>query len=131
MTELRNLFMHIDVIKQFSEKLYEQLPLEDDRFFSMAKQADMFPQNTGDFIKAKLTRAEKVSYLLEHVVEPGATEYLPKLLKVMKKCDFVNVEVLANEIQAAAKIGMYIYVCKRLMLNCNYVRKCYYGHKNL
>ena len=120
-----------DVVKQFSLKLCEQLPLENDIFFAMAEQASMFPLNTGNSIKAKLTRAKKVSCLLEHVAKPGATEYLPKLLNVMRKCEFVNVVVLADEIQAAAKIGMYIYVCKPLMLNCSYVRKCYYGHKNL
>ena len=143
MTELHNLFMYIgviggnvrvstrDSIKQFSVKLLEQLPLENDIFFAMAEQAGMFPLNTGDSIKAKPTRAEKVSYLLQHVVQPGVKEYLPKLLNVMRECKVVNVVVLADEIQAATKIGMYVYVCKPLMLNCNYVGKCYYGHKNL
>ena len=100
-----------DVVKQFSLKLCEQLPLENDIFFAMAEQAGMFPLNTGNSIKAKLTRAKKVSCLLEHVVEPGATEYLPKLLNVMRECKVVNVMKLADEIQAAIKIGMYIYVC--------------------
>ena len=130
-TELRNIFMHIGVVEQFSVKLCEQLPLEDDKCFALAKQADMFPRNTGDSIEAELTRAKRVSYLLEHVVKSKAEEYLPKLLNVMRNCEFVNVVVLADEIEAAAAIGMYIYVCKPLILNSSYVRKCYYGHKNL
>ena len=100
-----------DVIKQFSVKLYEQLPLENDVFFAKVKQAGMLPHNTGDSIKAEATRAKKVSYLLDHVVEPGAEEYLPKLLKVMRESEFANVVTLANEIEETAKIGMYVHIC--------------------
>ena len=98
-----------DVVKQFIVKLCEQLPLENDIFFAMAEQAGMFPLKTGFSIKARNTRAEKVSYFLEHVIEPGATEYLPKLLNVMRECKLVNVVKLADEIAKEAKIGMYIY----------------------
>ena len=99
-----------DIVKQFSVKLHEQLPLDNDIFFAMAEQAGMFPLNTGDSIKAEPTKAKKVSYFLEHVVEPGAEEYLPKLLTVMRECKVANVVKLADEIEEAAKIGMYIYV---------------------
>ena len=97
-----------DAIKQFNVKLIQQLPLENDIFFAMAKQDRLFPLDTGNSIAAKSTRAQKVTYFLQHVVEPGAEEYLPKLLKVMKDSKVANIVRLANEIQAAAGIGMYI-----------------------
>ena len=122
MIELLNLYMYIgftgrkvtmsarDAIKQFSVNLNCELPLENDIFFAMAEQAGLFPLDTGDSIAAKSTRAQKVTYFLRHVIEPGAEEYLPKLLKVMKDSKVANVVRLADEIQAAAGIGMYIYL---------------------
>ena len=95
-----------NVIKQFNVELVYQLPLEDDLFFAMAKHADLFPLNTGDFIASEPTRAQKVSYFLQHVVEPGAEEYLPKLLKVMRDSKVANVVRLADDIQAAIDMGM-------------------------
>ena len=94
-----------EAIKQFNVELLCQLPLENNIFFAMAKQADLFPLNTGNSIAAKFTRAEKVSYFLQHVVKPGAEQYLPKLLKVMKESEFANVVKLADDIQAATRIG--------------------------
>lgn len=99
-----------DVVKQFSVKLHQQLPLEDDIFFAMAKQAGLFPLNHGDSIAAEPTRAKKVAYLLQHVVEPGAEEYLPKLLKIMNESKDDSVVRLAKEIQAAAGLGTYICI---------------------
>ena len=32
-----------DVITQFNVKLYQHLPMDDDVFFAMAKQANLFP----------------------------------------------------------------------------------------
>ena len=97
-----------DAIKQFNLELLCQLPLESDLFFAMAKQADLFPLDTGDSIAAQPTRTKKVSYFLQHVVEPGAEQYLPKLLKVMKDSEVANLIRLANDIQAATGIGQYI-----------------------
>ena len=100
------LWIYVDFIP---EKLCEELPLENDIFFTMVEQAGMFPQNIGESITAKPTRAKKVSCLLEHF-KSGAKEYLPELLNVMRECKFVNVGKLADEIAEVAKIGMYIYV---------------------
>ena len=95
-----------EAIKQFNVELLRQLPLENEIFFAMANKADLFPLNTRSFIAAKPTREEKVSYFLQHVVEPGAEQYLPKLLKVMKESKVVNVVKLADDIQVATRIGM-------------------------
>ena len=96
----------IEAIKKFNVELIEQLPLENDIFFAMAEQAGLFPLDTGDSIAAEPTRAKKVSYFLQYVANPGAEEYLPKLLKVMRDTKVANVVRLANDIQAAAGIGM-------------------------
>ena len=74
----------------------------------MAKKANLFPLGIADDIVAKPTRKEKVFYFLQQVVEPGANDYLPKLLKVMKDSNVDNVVNLANEIQATIDPGKYI-----------------------
>ena len=94
-------------IKQFNVELLNQLPLENDIFFGMARRAGLFPLNTGDSIAAEPTRAKKVAFLLQHVVDPGAEEYLPKLLNVMKESKVANLIRLADDIQAVTGIGRY------------------------
>ena len=95
-----------EAIKQFSVELVQQLPLEDGIFFAMAEQASLFPLDTGNSIAAEPTRAKKVTYFLQHVANPGAEEYLPKLLKVMSDSQVANVVRLVDDIQAATGIGM-------------------------
>ena len=95
-----------DAIQLFNVELLRQLPLENDIFFAMAKQAGLFPLDTSDSIAAEPTRSNKVSYFLQHVVEPGAEECLPKLLNVMKDSKVANVVRLADDIQAVTGIGM-------------------------
>ena len=97
-----------DAITKFNVKLHRQLPLENDIFLAMGKQAGLFPLDTVDSIAAKPTRIKKVSYFLLTVVEPGAEEYLPKLLKVMKKSGFAYVVRLADDIQAAMGLGKLV-----------------------
>ena len=89
-----------NAIKKFKPELLQELPLDDPIFFAMADRDDLFPSNTGNNIYQEKTRAHKVDYFLRHVVEPGAEEYLPKLLKVMKESKFDNVKILADNIQA-------------------------------
>ena len=91
-------------IKKFYMELLMRLPLDNAIFFGMAKAADLFPLGTADSIAAEHTRAEKVFYFLQHVVEPRADDYLPKLLKVMKQFEDDDVIKLADEIQAAIKL---------------------------
>ena len=104
-----------DAIKKFNVKLLEELPLENPIFFGMCKTADLFPLGTADGIAAKPTRADKVAYFLQHVVEPGADDYLPKLLKVMKDSKFDNVVELAGKIEAAMKPGTHIIICSYIL----------------
>lgn len=97
-----------DAIKKYNVKLLKELPLDETQFFAMAQEADLFPLNIGNNIKAEKTRADKVAYFLQHVVEPSADIYLPKLLEVMKKSEVANVEKLAGDIEAALEPGAYV-----------------------
>ena len=74
-----------------------------------AKQADLLPLDTGDSIAAEPARAKKVSYFLQHIVKPGAEEYLPKLLEVMKESKVANVVTLADNIKATMIIGRHMH----------------------
>ena len=103
-----------DAIKHFNVELLRQLPLENDIFFGMARCAGLFPLDTGDSIAAEPTRAKKVAFLLQHVVEPGAEEYLPKLLNVMKESKVANVIRLADDIQAVTGIGRYTNILQKI-----------------
>ena len=105
-----------EALRKFKVELLQELPLEDPVFFAKVDRAGLFPSDTGRSIKAEKTRSLKVDYFIDHVVEPGADEYLPKLLEVMKDSTFANVERLANQILAVMEAGMYIlhihvYVC--------------------
>ena len=98
------------VLTQFNLQLLQQLPLENAMFFAMAAQEGLFPLDIGDSIAIMSTRAQKVNYFLQHVVDPGAEEYLPKLLKVMKESEFVVIGRLADDMQAAMGIGTYVHM---------------------
>ena len=52
------------------------------------------------------SRAKKVAYFFQHVAEPGADLYLPKLLEVMKDFDDDNVNVLGDELQGVMEPGI-------------------------
>ena len=97
-----------DAVKNFKVELLQELPLDEPLFFAMAERAGLFPLDINKSIKAEKTRAHKVDYFLNHVVEPGADEYLPKLLQVMRESKVVNVMILADDIQAAVGPGKYI-----------------------
>ena len=96
-----------DAIKKFNVKLLQKLPLDEEIFFGMAKTANLFPGGNAESIAAEPTRAKKVAYFLQHVVEPGGNLYLPKLLEVMKEFDDDNVNDLADEIQGVMEPGIH------------------------
>lgn len=90
-----------EAITRFNVRLVQELPLDDAVFYAMAKSAGLFPLDHADSVQAQKTKADKVTYLLRNVVEPGADHYLPILLQVMKDSGVYNVVNLANEIEAA------------------------------
>ena len=96
-----------DAIKKYKVELLQELPLDEPLFFAMAERAGLFPLGINKAIKAEKTRACKVDYFLDHVVEPGADKYLPKLLKVMRESKVDNVMKLADDIQVAVGPGRY------------------------
>ena len=95
-----------DAVQKFKVELLQELPLDEPIFFAMAERTGLFPMGTGKSIRAQGSRAHKVDYFLYHVVEPGADEYLPKLLEVMKESKVANVMSLADNIQAALCPGI-------------------------
>ena len=98
-----------DAVRKFYVELIEYLPLENPIFFAMAKVANLFPLGTADIIAAKPTRADKAAYFLQYIIEPGADDYLPKLLKVMKRSEVYYLEHLADKIHAALEQGTYTH----------------------
>ena len=99
-----------EAIQNFNVDLLKQLPLDDEYFFGMVKQAGLFPLNTSDKINALSTKAEKTAHFLRQVIEPGAEQYLPKLLTVMKGSKVDNVVELAERIEAKIVQGTYICI---------------------
>ena len=97
-----------EALRKFKVELLTELPLEDPVFFAKIDRAGLFPNGTGRSVKAEKTRPLKVDYFIDNVVEPGADEYLPMLLRVMNDSGFANVKRLANQIQTAIEPGMYI-----------------------
>ena len=97
-----------EAVKKFKVKLLRELPLDDPIFFAMVEEANLFPVGTGGIIRVEKSRAHKVDYFLYNVIQPGADEYLPKLLKVMRESEVDNVVKLADEIQAALQSGSYL-----------------------
>lgn len=96
----------INILKHNEVQLLKILPLEDDLFLGRLGEVDLLPENSRASIRAKGTRAEKVSYFLYHVVEPAADAYLPKLLSVMEESDNVAVKRLANDMNTRLKSGV-------------------------
>ena len=97
-------------IKNYYVQLINEVPLENTQFYGLANQADLFPLGSGADVQAKATRAEKVAYLLNSIVEPGADYYLPILLQVMRNSKMQNLVKLANEIQAAINGISYVII---------------------
>ena len=96
-----------DAVQKFKVELLQELPLDDPNFFAMVEEANLFPMGTGDRIRVEKSRTDKVDHFLYHVVEPGADEYLLKLLKVMRESKVADVMRLADDIQTAVGPGKY------------------------
>ena len=93
------------VIRNYNRELVTKLPLDNEIFLSMLKEANLLSFNYGESIRQLPTRSEKVAYYLQHAIEPGAEDILPILLNVMKKCNDLIVRKLADDMQAALKSG--------------------------
>ena len=96
-----------DAVQKFRVKLLRELPLDEPLFLAKAEGAGLFPPGIKKDIKIEKTRERKVDYFLDHVVEPDADEYLPKLLTVMRESETANAIGLADDIQAAIGSGKY------------------------
>ena len=74
-----------DAVRKFGPELLEKLPLDNEYFLKRADQVGLLPSGVEAAIKAKGARHDKVAYYLDHVLKPGANEYLPILLNAY--CD--------------------------------------------
>ena len=104
-----------DAVKHFSLELLDKLPLDNMVFLTTADTSNLFPPGVKANINAKSTNANKVAYYLDHVVNPGADQYLPKLLDVMSAYNDLTVQQLAREIRKAIGLSKYNYYSKRIM----------------
>ena len=95
-----------NILKHHKVRLLEILPLESELFLGKLGEVDLLPDNSGAYIREKGTREEKVSYFLQHVVEPSADTFLPKLLSVMEKSDNYAITKLATDINTQLKSGV-------------------------
>ena len=113
-----------DILQLFYVELIQRLPLESDKFFGIVKKLACC-HYTGDKIKAENTRSSKVSYFLSHVIEPGAKDYLPILLKAIEESKVLTFVKLVGEMCTALG-GTYCnystsysqYVC--MYIHCMY-----------
>ena len=110
-----------EAVIQFKVELLQELPLEDPLFFAMAHRAGLFPMGFNAIINAQRTRAHKVNYFLNHVIVPGADEYLPKLLEVMKESKVANLKRLADDIQATLQSGICLSICSTYICSRRFI----------
>ena len=96
-----------NILKDHKVQLLEILPLESELFLGRLGKVDLLPENSGAFIREKGTREDKVSFFLQHVVEPAADIFLPKLLSVMEKSDNLAVKRLANDMNTQLTSGAF------------------------
>ena len=70
-----------EVMKRFYRKLVSKLPMGDSIFRSSLLSADLFPGDLKQAVQAKLTRAEKAEYFIDH----GINNDDKKFAKLVKK----------------------------------------------
>ena len=101
-----------DAIKHFGIHLLEILPLDSIMFLAQMDkpEANLLPFDCKAKIMSLSTRAEKVSFFIENVLEPSPDFFLPALLGVMENCDDIAVQTLSRDIQK-----------KTALCKCNYI----------
>ena len=98
------------VVKKYYVQLLKKLPLKDKIFFGLLYQNKLIPSGSGGVIQELQTNKDKVRYYLDEVVLRGPEEYLPKLPKAMKVCEYLAAENLAAKMQKEMKSGTFITV---------------------
>ena len=90
-----------DAVKKFGVRLLKELPLDEDIFLEMVNDAGLLSLGYKASIKAKGTRAEKVAFFKDNILEPGPDIQLPKLLDVIDDSDDSTAKNLAKDIRKA------------------------------
>jgi len=95
-----------NTLMHYKDELLQKLPLERETFLMKFAAANLLPEGSGEIIRSINKRKERVSYLLEHVVEPAAEVYLPMLIDVMQTSDDIAVKNLAKNMQEYKESSM-------------------------
>ena len=106
-----------DAIKHFGMDLLKVLPLDSVMFLALMNkpETNLLPFNYKDKIRSLSTRAEKVFFFIEKVLEPSPDFFLPALLGVMEKCDDIAVQTLSRDIREKTVLCKCDYtVCTQL-----------------
>ena len=95
-----------NIIRHHKVELIKILPLEQEIFLAKLERVSLLPEGSGASIRAKSTRADRVSYFLQHVVEPAPHIYLDLLIGVMERSDDLAVNKLAGDMKRHFKSGI-------------------------
>lgn len=85
------------------------LPMDDAMFLAELIAGKMFPGDTKDKVKAKPTKAQKVTEFLNQCIEPSfsddgnSNDALDKLLTIMEGSDFEPASDLAKDFKSGCK----------------------------
>ena len=93
-----------DAIQKFGVRLHKELPLDDPIFLGMVDGAGFLVLNYRASIEVKATRAEKVAFFQQKVLEPRPDIYLPKLLDVMDDSGDIAAKSLAKDIREVTEL---------------------------
>ena len=90
-----------DALKHFGEYLLKVLPLDSAMFLAQMNKPkfNLLPLSSKAMIRALPTRADKVSFFIERVLESNPDLRLPALLDVMEECDDIAVQTLSRDIR--------------------------------
>ena len=102
----------IQAYKKYSEKLVMCLPMDDTLFIVSLSKHRLLPGNTSNKIETLPTQADKVLYILNHVIKPALaiddTSSFDNLLSVMEHCGYDYVKNLACEIKSEVDKASHI-----------------------
>ena len=91
------------VFQHFYAKLVKTLPMDDAVFIAELFSANLLPDDVKDQVKSMSTRADKATYLLDHVIQPsvitGVGRSFDDLIKVMEDSEYDGVKELAKLIR--------------------------------
>ncbi|XP_065901494.1 NACHT, LRR and PYD domains-containing protein 3-like isoform X2 [Dysidea avara] len=97
------------VFQHFYPQLVEMLPMNDVTFLSKLFSVNLLPGNVKDQVRSISTRADKVTHLLDYVIQPsvmtGVGRSFDDLIKVMEDSEYDGMKELAKLIRHRMREG--------------------------